>query len=173
MIKNYILLLGVAGIALGSYCAYAGNSATMTVTATIAHDVSLGGVTDLNIGTITINPADMSIGSVSYNLDGTVKSKNDSIIAATSATPGTFTANIANPSACDGSSYTCGGLSVPSEIFGILSGNPEDSNACSFYIVHDSSNRFKVVPSSCGFESPESTVAGTHEQTITISYTAS
>ncbi|MBR1648097.1 MAG: hypothetical protein IJ689_00685 [Alphaproteobacteria bacterium] len=29
----------------------------MTVTATIAHDVSLGSVTNMNLGTIIINPA--------------------------------------------------------------------------------------------------------------------
>ena len=46
--NKYILMLGVAGVALGSYCAYAGNSATMTVTATIAHDVSLKVEQDLS-----------------------------------------------------------------------------------------------------------------------------
>ncbi|MBR1648907.1 MAG: hypothetical protein IJ689_04845 [Alphaproteobacteria bacterium] len=55
--KKYILLLGVASVALGSYAAYAGNSATMTVTATMAHDVSLVKVKDINLGTITIDPS--------------------------------------------------------------------------------------------------------------------
>ena len=170
--NKYILMLGVAAVALGSYCAYAGNSATMTVTATIAHDVSLTTTGDINIGTITINPADESGGAVSYNLNGTFKNKSGSITAATDATPGTFTANIANPSACDGSSNTCGGLSVPDETLGILSGG-ESNNSCQFVIVHDSSNKFKVVPSDCGFRFPYDTVVGTHTKTITISYTAS
>ncbi|MBR1649177.1 MAG: hypothetical protein IJ689_06245 [Alphaproteobacteria bacterium] len=169
--NKYILMLGVAGVALGSYAAYAGNSATMTVTATIAHDVSLGGVIDLNIGTITINPAGNEEGVVSYNLDGTLKSKSGPVTAATNATPGTFTANIANPSACDGSSYTCGGLSVPDSIDNILGST--GSNYCPLLIVHDSSNKFKVVPTQCFFLNPSQTVAGTHTRTITISYTAS
>ncbi|MBR1649113.1 MAG: hypothetical protein IJ689_05900 [Alphaproteobacteria bacterium] len=55
--KNYILMLGVAGVALGSYCAYAGNSATMTVTATIAHEVNIRNISHINLGTITIDPS--------------------------------------------------------------------------------------------------------------------
>ena len=169
--KKYILMLGIAAVSIGSYCAYARNSATMTVTATIAHDVSLGNITDLNIGTITINPAGYGEGYVSYNLDGTVKSASG-ITAATDATPGTFTANIAISSACDGSSFTCGGLSVPERVIDIL-GESRGYNSCVFVIKHDSSNKFKVVPSECMFRSPFYTVAGTHTQTITISYTAS
>ena len=58
--KNYILLIGVAGLALGSYHAYAGNSATMSVTATIAHDVSLTKVDDIVIYAV-VNPAETSV----------------------------------------------------------------------------------------------------------------
>ncbi|MBR1648921.1 MAG: hypothetical protein IJ689_04915 [Alphaproteobacteria bacterium] len=170
--KNYILLLGIAGVALGSYAAYAGNSATMTVTATIAHDVSLSVTQDLNIGTITINPASNESGAVNYNLDGTVKSKSGPITVATDATPGTFTANIANPSACDGSSYTCGGLSIPNRISSFLGTASLNHNSCGFVINYDSSNKFKVVPTSCSFELGHMT-PGKHETTITISYTAS
>ncbi|MBR1648153.1 MAG: hypothetical protein IJ689_00970 [Alphaproteobacteria bacterium] len=59
--NKYILLLGVAAVALGSYCAYAGNSATMSVTATIAHDVSLTKVNDIDIYAV-VDPAVTSIG---------------------------------------------------------------------------------------------------------------
>ena len=58
--NKYILLLGVAAVALGSYCAYAGNSATMSVTATIAHDVSLTKVDDIVIYAV-VNPAETSV----------------------------------------------------------------------------------------------------------------
>ena len=98
--NKYILLLGITGVALGSYCAYADNSATMTVTATIEHDVSLSIIRDLNLGTITLDPTARScnFSSVSYNIDGTVENICD-IIEVTDVTPGIFTANIANPSA--------------------------------------------------------------------------
>ncbi|MBR1649422.1 MAG: hypothetical protein IJ689_07505 [Alphaproteobacteria bacterium] len=171
--NKYILLLGVAAVSISSYAAYAANSATMNVTATIAHDVSLGNVTDLNIGTITINPADTGTdGYIKYNLDGTVSSFIEPITAATAATPGTFTANIANPSACTGASNHCGGLSVPERLFDILGGTA-NYNDCIFAIVHDVSNKFKVVPTLCEFRWSSDTVAGTHTKTITISYTAS
>ncbi|MBQ8677607.1 MAG: hypothetical protein IJ529_03985 [Alphaproteobacteria bacterium] len=173
--KNYILMLGVAGVAFGSYCAYADNEATMTVTATINHDVSLSVTQDLNIGTITINPASTREDhEIYYNLDGTVKHINgDAVTAATSLTPGIFTANIANPSACNTASASCGGLSVTEDVYGIFSGDSSESDQCYLVIVHDSANRFKVVPDSCYFRFSSSVVAGTHTKTITISYTAS
>ncbi|MBR1648754.1 MAG: hypothetical protein IJ689_04045 [Alphaproteobacteria bacterium] len=171
--KNYILMLGIAGIALGSYAAYASNSATMTVTATIAHDVSLSVTQNLSLGTITINPADLTEGYVYYNSDGTFKSKSGAVTAATNATPGNFTANIANPSACNTASTSCGGLSVPGDIEGLLSGDDAGMNDVYLAIVYDGSNRFRVVPTSLGFRYPSDTVAGTHTKTITISYTAS
>ncbi|MBR1649042.1 MAG: hypothetical protein IJ689_05530 [Alphaproteobacteria bacterium] len=171
--NKYILLLGVAGVALGSYCAYAGNSATITVTATIAHDVSLSVTQDLNIGTITINPANIyTYGEVNYNLDGTVKNQHGAVITATAATPGIFTANIANPSACDGSSDTCGDLSIPNRISSFLGTASLNHNGCDFVINYDSSNKFKVVPTGCDFEVGHTT-PGKHEATITVSYTAS
>ncbi|MBR1649512.1 MAG: hypothetical protein IJ689_07975 [Alphaproteobacteria bacterium] len=167
--NKYILMLGIAAVALGRYAAYAGNTATMTVTATIAHDVSLSVTQDIDLGTITINPADAdNDGWIYYNLDGTVKSKSDPITAAPNATLGTFTANIANPSACDGSSNTCGGLMVPT-IGGIFGGS---HTSCRFVIEYGTLNEFRVVPTDCDFVAGEA-LAGTHTQTITISYTAS
>ncbi|MBR1648480.1 MAG: hypothetical protein IJ689_02650 [Alphaproteobacteria bacterium] len=170
--KNYILILGIAAVSIGSYCAYAGNSATMTVTATIAHDVSLTTTGDINIGTITINPASNDEGYVYYNVDGTVKSKSGPITAATSATPGTFTANLANPPACDGT-WNCRSLMVTTAVGGIFSDEYLPGTYCVFAIANDSSNKFKVVPTQCFFRSPSETVAGTHTKTkaITISYT--
>ena len=94
--KNYILLFGVAGVALGSYCAYAGNSATMTVTATIAHDVSLNVTRNIS-WTMTIDPS-KTAGDVDCNgyVDGCEGYSGDGIISG-SMTAGRFTANIPNP----------------------------------------------------------------------------
>ena len=94
--KNYILMLGVAGVALGSYVAYAGNSATMTVTATIAHDVNLSVTRNIS-WTMTIDPSQTS-GEIDWlgDIDGCeVENNGDGIISA-SMTPGRFTANIPN-----------------------------------------------------------------------------
>ena len=171
--KKYILLIGVAGVALGSYCAYAGNSATMTVTATIAHDVSLTKTGDINLGTITINPAYAGAVKWDYNESGTasVTSGADGIVSIDTATFGTFTANIANPSACDGSNYACGGLSVPEYVEDIFGG--DNYSSCVLAIAHDGENRFKVVTTTCAFRSPSDISSGTHEKSITINYTAS
>ncbi|MBR1649110.1 MAG: hypothetical protein IJ689_05880 [Alphaproteobacteria bacterium] len=93
--KNYILMLGIAGVALGSYCAMASNSATMTVTATIAHDVSLR-VTQNISWTMTIDPSQTK-GDVdcSGEVDGCDYANGGAISG--SMTAGRFTANIPNP----------------------------------------------------------------------------
>ncbi|MBR1648518.1 MAG: hypothetical protein IJ689_07665 [Alphaproteobacteria bacterium] len=165
--KNYILMLGVAGVVLGSYAAYAGNSATMTVTATITHDVSLTKTGDLSLGTITINPA--------YNGPSTVWNYSDSgevnyitqgaIVSASDATFGTFTANIPNPSACNGTSDTCGGLLLG---FSDTFGSP--GNSCGMNIKHISSNNFKILPDICFIDNASQITTGPHSETITIYY---
>ncbi|MBR1648852.1 MAG: hypothetical protein IJ689_04560 [Alphaproteobacteria bacterium] len=162
--KNYILMLGIAAVALGSYAAYAGNSATMTVTATIAHDVSLIAGNDLDFGTITINPTDAAAWDVVYREDGTSNGLNsDNVISADDATLGTFTANIPNPSACNNYSYSCGGLSLSVPELTL-----DGTNGCSFGIKYSGSgNTFNLVPDECYFESP---VSGTFEQEVTITY---
>ncbi|MBR1648584.1 MAG: hypothetical protein IJ689_03180 [Alphaproteobacteria bacterium] len=165
--NKYILMLGVAAVSIGSYCAHADNSATMTVTAIVTHDVSLTNVNDIDLGTITINPASNDELEIYYNLDGTVKSKSDPVTAATDATLGTFTANIANPSACDGSSNTCGGLSVHN----IMSFFAHGLNGCGFAIVYDSENKFKVVPTECFAQETSDVTSGFHIKAFTISYT--
>ncbi|MBR1649447.1 MAG: hypothetical protein IJ689_07630 [Alphaproteobacteria bacterium] len=91
--NKYILLLGVAGVALSSYAAIASNSATMNVTATINHDVSLSVTRALNIGTITIDPS-YDEGGATINIDGTFYNHDGGIISLSGYTPGQFTANI-------------------------------------------------------------------------------
>ncbi|MBR1648395.1 MAG: hypothetical protein IJ689_02215 [Alphaproteobacteria bacterium] len=95
--NKYILLLGVASVALGSYAAYAGNSATMTVTATIAYDMSLTVGDPINLGTITINPS-INHGSIPISEAGVVGTPQDGIMSLTGFTAGTFTANV--PDSC-------------------------------------------------------------------------
>ena len=94
--KKYILMLGVAGVALGSYCAYAANSATMTVTATIAHDVSLSVTRNISWN-MTIDPS-QTTGTVDCpsEVDG-CEIEDDGGVISGSMTPGRFTANIPNP----------------------------------------------------------------------------
>ncbi|MBR1649332.1 MAG: hypothetical protein IJ689_07040 [Alphaproteobacteria bacterium] len=178
--KNYILLIGVAGVALGSYAAYAGNSATMTVTATIAHDVSLNVTQNIDFGTITINPA--------YDKDDTVWQYSDSgvisytvqgeIVSAPNITVGTFTANIPNPTACNTASDSCGGLTVAGSGRGFISsifgtGNV-GINMCNLSIKYSGSeNIFKVFPDSCYIYDRSIITTGTHTGTLTISYTPS
>ncbi|MBR1649349.1 MAG: hypothetical protein IJ689_07125 [Alphaproteobacteria bacterium] len=177
--NKYILMLGVAGVALGSYCAYAGNSATMTVTATIAHDVSLTVTQDIDLGTITINPAYTEddtdweysdSGVIMYNSQG-------AIVSASNATVGTFTANIPNPSACNTDASTCEGLSLrngSSAAIGNLFGGDNNSNECSFTMKYSGSgNSFKIYPSDCLITDVSKATPGSHSGTLTISYTAS
>ncbi|MBR1649010.1 MAG: hypothetical protein IJ689_05360, partial [Alphaproteobacteria bacterium] len=86
--------LGIAGVALGSYAAYAGNSATMTVTATIAHDVSLS-VTQNISWTMTIDPSQTYDDVDCWgSVDGCEIQK---AYGTSSMTAGRFTANIPNP----------------------------------------------------------------------------
>ena len=94
--KNYILMLGVAGVALGSYVAYAGNSATMTVTATIAHDVSLNVTRNISWN-MTIDPS-QDYGDIDCPGDNDgCELQNFYGVISGSMTAGRFTANIPNP----------------------------------------------------------------------------
>ncbi|MBR1648260.1 MAG: hypothetical protein IJ689_01505 [Alphaproteobacteria bacterium] len=177
--KKYILMLGVAGVALGSYCAMASNSATMTVTATIAHDVSLSVTQDIDMGTITVNPAVTDNTKWSYNETGELYNTDGiGIISADNVTAGIFSANIANPSACNKAYRECGGLSVTgntvfegrtwSSISNLFGEN--NDNGCDFFIQYSGTeNTFKVFPYSCGATMSTTTI-GSHSGTLTISY---
>ncbi|MBR1648892.1 MAG: hypothetical protein IJ689_04765 [Alphaproteobacteria bacterium] len=93
--KKYILLIGAAAVSIGSYAAYADNSATMTVTAKIEHDVSLTKTKDLNLGTITIDPSQHA-GQADIFYDGT--SVSGGVLSVSGTQFGEFTANIPDPS---------------------------------------------------------------------------
>ena len=180
MMNKYILMLGVAAVSIGSYCAYAGNSATMTVTATIAHDVSLSVTQDINLGTITINPAyDEWDTEWQYNESGVFSYHNKrAIVSADNATVGIFTANISNPQDCNTHSDSCGGLSVTgnsgNEIYYLFgNGSHPIDNLCGFQIKYSGSgNNFTVFPDQCYIEDISQVTPGRHNGTLTISYTA-
>ena len=170
--NKYILMLGVAGVALGSYCAYAGNSATMTVTATIAHDVSLTKTGDINMGTITINPAYAGTDTEWYYNAGVPSYDTGyAVVSADNATIGTFTANIPNPEDCNMSNWSCGGLQLEEggvvKIFG-----SDNSNYCWFaiYNKYGSGNSFEVMPDGCIIEDASTVTPGSRSYTFTISY---
>ncbi|MBR1648864.1 MAG: hypothetical protein IJ689_04620 [Alphaproteobacteria bacterium] len=171
--KNYILLLGVAGVALGSYCAYASNSATMTVTATIAHDVSLSVTQDINLGTITINPAATKYTDWEYTEGKYSLLSGDGIVSADDATIGIFTANIPNPSACEDTLLQeCNGLSVTPEMYNIFGGN-DNSNSCgASFSYSGTENIFNMYVGGCSIDEGKisSVTPGMHTSTITISY---
>ncbi|MBR1648172.1 MAG: hypothetical protein IJ689_01065 [Alphaproteobacteria bacterium] len=177
--KNYILMLGIAAVSIGSYCAYAGNSATMTVTATIAHDVSLTKTGDISLGTITINPSATEETEWSYNDSGVPSvDYGDALVTADNATIGTFTANIPNPSACDAPIDYCGGLKVEGNdgSNGILNifGGSDNTSICNFALKYSGSeNGFEVRCYDCTIlEGKISKVTpGSHSGTLTISYT--
>ncbi|MBR1648962.1 MAG: hypothetical protein IJ689_05120 [Alphaproteobacteria bacterium] len=172
--KNYILLLGVAAVSIGSYVAYAGNSATMTVTARIEHDVSLTLEGDtMDFGTIYIDPSNTNGGDIKYSESGAISYKGAWIVSASAVTPMNFTANIPNKAACNNASYACGGLSLAdsgeAHVFGA-----NENNYCDLAIKYTGTgNNFKLIPMSCVFNELDDVVLGEHSDTITITYNAS
>ena len=174
--NKYILMLGIAAVSIGSYAAYAGNEATMTVTATIAHDVSLtleGNTMDF--GTIYIDPSNTEGGEIQYNESGAITQKDAYFVSASPVTPMNFTANIPNPSACSSPSYTCEGLTVMGRSGGeayVFGG--AGNNYCHILIKYTGiGNKFKIIPDYCLIENPEYVTLGDHKATVTISYTPS
>ncbi|MBR1648784.1 MAG: hypothetical protein IJ689_04210 [Alphaproteobacteria bacterium] len=176
--KNYILLTAVAAVSIGSYAAYASNSATMTVTATIAHDVSLSVTQDIDLGTITINPGYTEEDTQwTYSDSGVISFNNQgAIVWADNATLGTFTANVPNPEECTymGPFESCSGLQLDKGyIDNLFGGSESDLNGCYFTFEYTGrSNTFKVYPH-CYMETPTKVTHGSHSGTLTISYTAS
>ncbi|MBR1648367.1 MAG: hypothetical protein IJ689_02070 [Alphaproteobacteria bacterium] len=180
--KNYILLIGVAAVALGSYCAYAGNQDTMNVGVTIVHDVSLTKTRDINLGTITLNPDANSNGMTMWNYNSSgeyIARSGNGIVSADDATVGIFTANIPSPSDCDSNDghFACGGLSIygnNDNWIDDLFGSTDGYNYCVFSLKYSSSeNNFIVYPSECMINDDLSYITpGTKTGTLTISYNA-
>ncbi|MBR1648610.1 MAG: hypothetical protein IJ689_03320 [Alphaproteobacteria bacterium] len=173
--NKYILMLGVAGVALGSYCAYAGNSATMTVTATIAHDVSLNVTHALEIGTITVNPS-FSTAMWRYDDTGDIEDQDGGFISADTPTFGTFTANIPNPSACSSPSDTCGGLTITGTEMGVIGDmfGPGSGDCLIIMKYTGTANNFIVLPNMCEIKDMSKVTPNVvNSKTVTIEYRAS
>ena len=168
MIKNYILTLGVAGVALGSYAVYAGNSATMTVTATIAHDVSLVVKDDLDYGIITIDPSVNSGGYTSIAFNGSLYGKGGGIISIEGNNVGYFTATVSDECKKNGDAYSsshgsCFSVSHDSiTMGGIKFSDP--------YVDYVSGNEFKFLYDYIEYKSGTIPTPGDYEQDITIEY---
>ncbi|MBR1648187.1 MAG: hypothetical protein IJ689_01140 [Alphaproteobacteria bacterium] len=169
--NKYILLIGVAGVALGSYCAMASNSATMTVTATIAHDVSLSVTHDLNMGIITINPgADWSLGGMIYlNSDGTVNQKSTNVISVTGFSIGTFTANVPDSCKVDGVAHSGNSYSQPCFE---ADGNVDLGNTFVYepWVKYVSGNTFRFMYDFWGCDDGVIPTSGNYSGSITIKY---
>ncbi|MBR1648353.1 MAG: hypothetical protein IJ689_01995 [Alphaproteobacteria bacterium] len=180
--NKYILMLGVAGVALGSYAAYAGNEDTMYVGVTIVHDVSLTKTRDINLGTITLNPDANSNSETVWNYNSSgeyIAGRGNGIVSADNATVGIFTANISNPSDCDSNDgyVSCGGLSIYGNndhwIDSLFSGDYDHYDNCAFRFKYSGSeNNFIVYPSECVIGDLSSITPGTKTGTLTISYNA-
>ncbi|MBR1648192.1 MAG: hypothetical protein IJ689_01165 [Alphaproteobacteria bacterium] len=154
--NKYILMLGVAGIALGSYHAYASNSATMSVTATIAHDVSLTVTRDITISAV-VDPAVTSVSGTWCIAEDT---NPENIVGVCTADPGLFTATVPDDQYAAENSFTIS----PSEL------THDTLRIGSFYLdPTNTDNEFKVkyiLTYSGGAPS-----AGTHNfGNITITY---
>ncbi|MBR1649066.1 MAG: hypothetical protein IJ689_05650 [Alphaproteobacteria bacterium] len=154
--KKYILLLGIAGVALGSYAAYAANSDTMTVSAAITHDINI----DIMGGVwfdIIVNPA---VASGWAKTDGT--KDGSGVVSANDNAYGAFTATVANPG--DASVFSISPASVSSrgmlvDTFSIV---PDDGHEGDF-LVHAKLSYSGGAPSEMDYQDLGE---------ITITYTA-
>ena len=170
--NKYILMLGVAAVSIVSYAAYAGNSATMTVTATIAHDVSLNVDHDLNMGTITVDPSDFEWGGrIDLNLDGTLQRKSDNIISYSGFSAGIFTASVSDSCKVNGfADANAGSFAHP--CFRV---NPTYitlgiADLLDPYIAYDSGNKFKFQFNFIRWNDNIVPQSGTFDEDIEIEY---
>ncbi|MBR1648579.1 MAG: hypothetical protein IJ689_03155 [Alphaproteobacteria bacterium] len=180
--KTFLILL-LAGVSYTAYNA-AAVSENFAISTTIDHEIVLGNLRtasadanitktgDINIGTIVINPASERFGQVNYSPNGTVTEIFGPVISATSASPGTFTADIPNPEGCMIlERNSCHGITVTQFMPGLLGSK---NSWCNFFFIYTGSdNIFKIYPRDCYFKTPSDTTAGPHSGTLTISYTQS
>ncbi|MBR1648039.1 MAG: hypothetical protein IJ689_00385 [Alphaproteobacteria bacterium] len=180
-----LLLLGL------SYTAYnaAAVSENFAISTTIDHEITLGNFRaasadanldvkgDINLGTIYINPiysgdpttwGYTDSGIIGYNNQG-------AIIRADNQSVGFFTANIANPEACNTATNSCGGLEVfggyRSAVYPFGSGGEK---WCHSYIKYSGEgNLFKVFLSHCYLDTVSDIIPATRTASLTITYTPS
>ncbi|MBR1648453.1 MAG: hypothetical protein IJ689_02515 [Alphaproteobacteria bacterium] len=161
--NKYILMLGIAAVSIGSYAAYAGNSATMRVTATIAHDVSLIVTHDLNMGTLTIDPSNTDGGWISIGNNGSISEPDYGIISLTGFSAGTFTANVPDSCKVTGNGYHPCFDAVQELKFGNTSINEVD-------IIYVSGNTFKFHYGFWEYSRGDIPTSGNYSSSVTIKY---
>ncbi|MBR1649390.1 MAG: hypothetical protein IJ689_07340 [Alphaproteobacteria bacterium] len=178
------LLLGV------SYTAYnaAAVSENFAISTIIDHEIVLGNfkssASDVGVnvslgvdfGTIVIDSTKNGYVEVDYE-NGRPIIYGDVIVEADSPQNGYFSANIPNPSACNGNTLPCGGLSILecSFINGggcIIPGMMGNTNTdCTVRIKYSGAgSQFIMQPDSCIAVRASDLVIGTHNKNITISY---
>ena len=188
MINKTFLILLLASLTYTVYNA-AAVSETFEISTTIDHEIVLGSFSaasadgnlnkteDINLGTITINPAHDGETYWRYSDSGIVDIDHPgAVISADMAIVGRFTANIQNPEDCVNIIHgdTCNGLSVTEYIDNLFGGSASDLNGCGFAFKYvESENIFRVYPSHCYMDTPSKVTSGTHTGTLTISYTPS
>ncbi|MBR1649186.1 MAG: hypothetical protein IJ689_06290 [Alphaproteobacteria bacterium] len=178
--KTFLILL-LADVSYTAYNAVA-VSENFAISTTIDHEVTLGSfraasaddltVTgDINIGTITINPAD-GYGEVWYDSAGNVSRLEGGVIAATKATFGTFTANVEHPELCEGNNSACAGLSTPDNgyIFDVFGGGGNThSSYCDSNLKYSGEGKvFYRVLRYCRYADPQYAPAGVYTSYTTI-----
>ncbi|MBR1648983.1 MAG: hypothetical protein IJ689_05225 [Alphaproteobacteria bacterium] len=185
--KTFLILL-LAGFSYTAYNA-AAVSENFEISTTIDHEITLGSfraasadadintTSDINMGTIYINPNATGRTYWYYHEDGVCYSYDgDAVVRADNETVGYFTANIPHPGACNTGNWSCGGLSVTGTRLGAIDnifGGSNSDNDCSFVIKYTGrENDFKLFALACyiGAGKISSITSGLHEGTLTISY---
>ena len=184
--KTFLILL-LTGISYTAYNAVA-VSENFAISTTIDHEITLGSFRtsgtdaglnttgDIDMGTITLNPAGKVYTFWNYDYLGRYRYRaGNMIVAADNITVGMFTANIDNPEACNTDTSDCGGLSITAidgRIFHNFFGG--DGNNCAFYFRYSGhGNIFTVFPYVCTIATNVSSITpGKKQRTITINYTS-
>ncbi|MBR1648339.1 MAG: hypothetical protein IJ689_01910 [Alphaproteobacteria bacterium] len=188
MINKTFLILLLASLTYTVYNA-AAVSETFEISTTIDHEITLGNfktsaadanlnvTSDIDMGTIYINPSATEKTTWGYASSGVHTWTNGKgIVRADNVQAGVFTADVLNPTDCNGTeaSHNCAGLSIVGNhnsnwIYNLLG----SESGCRFTILYnETSNRFTVFPFACYMSGGafSSISTGLHTGTLTISY---
>ncbi|MBR1647991.1 MAG: hypothetical protein IJ689_00135 [Alphaproteobacteria bacterium] len=181
MINKTFLILLLAGISYTAYNATA-VSENFEISTTIDHEVVLGNsktasadanldvTSDIDMGTIYINPNATADSWWTYHGDGTAQGiSGNTVVKADNITFGTFNANIPDPESCNSRSLSCGGLSAIGNNNHWINGLFGKGNSCQFYIQHLINNTFAVSPN-CFITDISTLTTGVKTGVLTISY---
>ncbi|MBR1648173.1 MAG: hypothetical protein IJ689_01070 [Alphaproteobacteria bacterium] len=178
--KTFLILL-LVGVSYTAYNA-AAVSENFAISTTIDHEIVLGNFRtastdaglktdrDMDLGTITINPSYvfdddwMQWSDIVYNSSGNVTEITHAVTHADNIKFGRFSANIPNPTACNGSSHRCGGLSLDNYYMRV--GTPISCENLKIYYLSDQT--FEIRPEYCTLTGIPK--AQSYQGTINISY---